>query len=51
MLGTKVYNTPTKMDNFGYLHTHCWTYRDIVRQALEDGKPVPQEVLKDYPEL
>ncbi|QGH73435.1 MAG: protein of unknown function DUF3990 [Podoviridae sp. cty5g4] len=26
-------------------------HKDIIQQALSEGKPVPQEVLKDYPEL
>jgi GNAT superfamily N-acetyltransferase len=26
-------------------------HRDLVKQALEENKPVPEEVLKDYPEL
>lgn len=27
------------------------SHRSIVRQALSEGKPVPAEVLKDYPDL
>lgn len=27
------------------------THKDLIQQALSEGKPVPQEVLKDYPDL
>ena len=28
-----------------------WTHKDQIKQALSEGKPVPPEVLKDYPDL
>ena len=34
-----------------YLSRTQATHKSIVEQAIKDGKPVPPEVLKDYPEL
>jgi len=31
--------------------THDYSHRSAVKQALSEGKPVPPEVLADYPEL
>jgi hypothetical protein len=32
-------------------HVYYEEHKQIVQRALSEGKPVPAEVLKDYPEL
>ncbi len=37
--------------SFGEIQNYKQTHRLYVKQALEEGKPVPPEVLRDYPDL
>jgi diguanylate cyclase (GGDEF)-like protein len=43
--------TPDELDDLDWeLHTPA-THRDVVEKALREGRPVPEKVLEDYPEL